>query len=186
MSKKEVRCFLGLGIEAADASAIQALLLSQAKHYAVPNLRWVAPHNWHLTLAFLGNQPDTWRAALEEGCRHFVNSSGCDQPLTLHACGMGGFPDAGGRILALLLSDDPALQSLKSGVDDVLRHNGFAPEARLFKPHITLARFQSGKARPLPSQTCDLPLTFTHLTLFQSQPGSDGSEYSPLWAIPLS
>ena len=186
MQEANVRCFLGLGVEEAEVQPIQCCISRLQDERWTAALRWVAPRNWHLTLAFLGNQPPMWLDRLRDGCQGYLQAATFEKALILQGCRVGGFPDARGRIVALELPLHPALQTLKSGLDQVLRQQGFEPESRPFRPHITLARFERGEATPVAPLPCDIPLTFTRVTLFQSLPRDGGQEYTPLWSLPLS
>jgi 2'-5' RNA ligase len=90
--------------------------------------------------------------------------------------------------------DDPqqALVGLQQQVEAALSALGFAPEARPFRPHLTLARFQEGCRVPqLLSllQTYqdrafgDIPVTRMHL--FQSQLQREGVLYTILHSVTL-
>lgn len=186
MQEANVRCFLGLGVEEAEVPPIQCCISPLQEEQWSADLRWVAPRNWHLTLAFLGNQPSAWLDRLRDGCQGFLQAASFEKALRLQGCRVGGFPDARGRIVALELPAHPKLLALKSGLDQVLRQQGFEPESRDFRPHITLARFERDEARPVAPLPCDIPLTFTRVTLFQSLPRDGKAEYSAIWSLPLS
>jgi 2'-5' RNA ligase len=105
--------------------------------------RWVAPSGIHLTLKFLGDVAEARTAqiasALESACR-------AAKPLELGLQGAGAFPEPERpRVLWVGLRGDVAgLRLLQRQVDDALAPLGFAPEARGFTPHLTLARMRDG------------------------------------------
>jgi 2'-5' RNA ligase len=90
--------------------------------------------------------------------------------------------------------DDPqqALAGLQQQVEAALSALGFAPEARPFRPHLTLARFQEGRRV---SQLLsllqvyqdrvfgDIPVTQMHL--FQSQLRREGVLYTIIHSVTL-
>lgn len=186
MQDATVRCFLGLGLGADDAAAVQACLAPLQQEPWASDLRWVAPRNWHVTLAFLGQQSRPWLAALETQCQASLPSLALEQNLRLPVACVCGFPDARGKRVALELLPDPALLRLKTGLDQVLHQQGAVLENRAYRPHVTVARFERGQGMPVTPLPCDLVLGFSRLTLFQSSPGADGSEYQALWSLPLS
>lgn len=110
--------------------------------------RWVRREQLHLTLRFLGEQP---QGALEDiksalGCVTFA-------PLTLALCGVGIFPLGKPRYAKVLWAGiEPAqpLREIKARIDQALLPAGAPPdEERTFSPHITLARFKQPPERDL-------------------------------------
>ena len=65
-----------------------------------PGLRWTAPEQWHLTLAFLGEVPDDRRPELEERLERAASRY---PPLTLRFAAGGRFGD---RILFTRVDGD--------------------------------------------------------------------------------
>jgi RNA 2',3'-cyclic 3'-phosphodiesterase len=102
----------------------------------------------HLTLRFLGDQPESALEDIKEAlaCVGFA-------PLTLALCGVGIFPPSKPRYAKVLWAGiEPAqpLRELKARIDQALLAAGAPPdEERTFSPHITLARFKQPPARDL-------------------------------------
>ena len=97
---------------------------------ARPDLRWVPPERWHLTLAFYGEVPD----GNVEGTVAMVERRLRGQlPCTLAFAGAGQFSRR-------------ALWLGVSGEVDVLRATARAVtfERRPFRPHLTVARLRGG------------------------------------------
>lgn len=181
----EIRCFLGMDL-ADDAAQVIAARLTPCltmDGQPVEALRPVPRRNWHLTLAFLGNRPLDWLAALQ------TQWAPRQTPATLTAQGVQirCFPDAKGRVLALVLEADPGLLELKRQVDQLLCQQGFSPEIRPWRPHVTLGRFDhSPRHKILPTVDCPVALEFSAIRLFQSLLSEQGAEYRPLWSWPLA
>ncbi|HEV8240882.1 MAG TPA: RNA 2',3'-cyclic phosphodiesterase [Thermoanaerobaculia bacterium] len=105
----------------------------------VPQARWVDPDNAHLTLAFLGHQPEE-RVALLAAALRDVFWRYPAMPLRLH--GGGTFPQGrparvawvGVRAPAELLPLQHDVADAAAGVLD------WEPEKRPFHPHVTLTR----------------------------------------------
>ncbi len=97
--------------------------------------RFTAHENLHLTLAFLGETPSSRVGVIEKAMEAAVFS-----PFTLGISGGGRFSRVSGDILWTGLDDSPELFALHGRLCAQLTQAGFAPEARRFSPHITLAR----------------------------------------------
>lgn len=103
----------------------------------VPGARWVWRENLHLTLRFLGptdgGQADDLAGELGR----------IDMPsFYINPTGAGVFESKGDvRALWMGMGPDEPLHDLNAKIERACRRAGFPPEARTFKPHITLARF---------------------------------------------
>ncbi|MFJ2744902.1 RNA 2',3'-cyclic phosphodiesterase [Streptomyces sp. NPDC087440] len=102
---------------------------------AYPRMRWNRIEDWHLTLAFLGEQPvaavDLLRAPLAE-------LAASRAPLSFALTGGGHFDE---RVLWSGIEGDlEALQLLAEEVRALVREAGIAFPERRLRPHLTLAR----------------------------------------------
>ncbi|MFJ4878882.1 RNA 2',3'-cyclic phosphodiesterase [Streptomyces sp. NPDC088745] len=102
---------------------------------AYPRLRWNRVEDWHLTLAFLGEQPaaavDLLRPAL-------AGLAAARAPLSFALTGGGHFDE---RVLwSGVEGDTDALQGLAGEVRALVKGCGIAFEERRLRPHLTLAR----------------------------------------------
>jgi len=148
----------------------------------VPDARWQTDNQLHLTLAFLGDvdrhQANDLAAALGEF--H-------PEPFPLALSGYGSFDAARpGRVGALWIGVQPSepLAALAAKVRRAAVGEGITPDARKFRPHITLARFPAKgvmpeslarflEAGPAPSGAW----TADTMTLFESRLGQGGAHY---------
>lgn len=109
---------------------------------AAPKASWVREANLHLSIKFLGEQPDTAPAAL---ARALVPVGEKHYPLDLRFGGFGAFPNLRApRVVWMGVQHDPRLELMHHDIEEACAANGFALDARTFRPHITLARIRDG------------------------------------------
>ena len=56
MNESTVRCFLAAPMPVSIEDSVQNALDTVRAQQSLGPVRWVAPRNWHLTLAFLGDR----------------------------------------------------------------------------------------------------------------------------------
>jgi 2'-5' RNA ligase len=148
------------------------------------SVRLVDADALHVTLAFLG-----WRE-LREAPAVADAALACARPVpALSTKGVAWLPPRRPGVLVVDLDDgDGALAAMQAAVTDALvRAVGFEPEARPFRPHVTVARLRRGTRRP----AGDLPdapaLAFAgeSATLYRSQLRREGARYEPLARVAL-
>lgn len=183
-----MRCFVAIDLPddvRARVAAAQERLRDAAPR---ADVRWTAPASMHLTLRFLGEVLDvapveTVLAAI--GARH--------RPFEITAGGLGAFPGPSRpRILwAGITGGVRELGLLAADVERALEPLGFAPEARPFRGHLTLARVRSsrGLRRIGDLLRADAPAfgswTATDMVLYRSHPRPGGSVYEAMARAPL-
>jgi RNA 2',3'-cyclic 3'-phosphodiesterase len=157
-----------------------------------PALRMVAPESLHITLAFLGYQPEKEieriAAAVEEsaGPAPWVELRDPEQR-----------PPRGRARLFALPAISPGAETLQAGLEQRLVNEGFyKPEKRPFWPHVTVARVRPearGSRRPavvseapgpLPPELAE-PRVAVRMTLYRSVLQPAGARYVPLAQIEL-
>ncbi len=105
-------------------------------------LRWTAPDQLHLTLAFLGEVPD---GAVGELAERLDRAAHRRRPFGVRVAGGGAFPRvAAARVLwaglGLAEPDAEELRRLATGVRAAARRAGITVGDKRFRPHVTLAR----------------------------------------------
>ncbi|MCX5205212.1 RNA 2',3'-cyclic phosphodiesterase [Streptomyces sp. NBC_00237] len=102
---------------------------------AYPRMRWNRIEDWHLTLAFLGEQPVSAVPLLGPPLADLAASR---SPLSFALTGGGHFDE---RVLWSGIEGDlDALQLLAGEVRALVKGCGVAFEERRLRPHLTLAR----------------------------------------------
>lgn len=132
-----MRLFVALDIDAEIRRRI-AEFREQTRRYA-PNVRWVSPETFHITLQFLG---ESEKREAVHGALQVVRGSA----ISITFRGTGFFPNAKApRVFWVGIDADPSLQKLVNDIGEALQPLGFQREAAPFKPHLTLARAGSGR-----------------------------------------
>ncbi len=173
---RPIRAFVALGL--ADALHEAMNTLQQQLRPRLAGIRFVRPEGIHLTLRFLG---DTSPARLDELRPLLAEAAVACAPGEARVAEIGTFPERGSpRVLWLGVDVPPQVLELQRACERAARRLGFEPEARAFRPHLTLGRWRDRCERPaLPA--VDLGATrLDTLTLFESELRSDGAAYSPL------
>lgn len=195
-AQASLRLFIALELPSAIIVNLGDIQRECRQRLPASMLRWTAPHSIHLTLRFLGDVASGRRRELEALLTDVAGRAPGACPLILG--GYGVFP--GGRSAPRVLyvgikGQDGSLGRLAKHLDDRLEAAGWPPEGRLFHPHLTLARVNSG-FRPaevdgLRRGITDLPtfepLSFRgeRLELMRSELGAGGSRYTRLSAAAL-
>lgn len=181
------RLFVGARISVAAANTLAgcAETLARRAKTAGVDLRWVAPTNYHVTLAFLG-----WTGidAIGAVCDALVAAtSGLDR-LTFRTSRLGAFPSLDkASVLWAGIEDGAPLGRLAQSVGESMFALGFAREASAYHPHVTIARLREARAiREVVLPMAEQMFGDTRLdavTLFESETKSSGSVYRELQKI---
>lgn len=101
--------------------------------------RLTDPDTLHLTLAFLGEQPESVLAELHG------QLSGLAAPrFELRLQGLGSFGSRAPSVIWAGVAPLPALAELRDKVRGAVRRAGIELPRERFRPHVTLARFRRG------------------------------------------
>jgi 2'-5' RNA ligase len=139
-SDKKVRTFIA--VKMADELIEQIVKLQDdLKTVTEEKVKWVEPHNIHITLKFLGEIPSTKLEsvfqATTKACLNFP-------AFELSLKDLGIFPNyRRPRVAWIGISEGKEeLAEVAGRIDEELSHIGFPKEERKFKSHITLARLK--------------------------------------------
>ena len=136
-----MRLFLAIELEEAVRDSLTALQ-GRLKETGA-DVRWVEPGNFHLTVKFIGDQPDTLLPEIEAVC---ADVAGTTAGFGFAVRGAGAFPKRGPlKTIWVGLSGEgvDAWKALTLRAQEPLAAFGVAREGGLV-PHITLGRVKSG------------------------------------------
>lgn len=158
---------------------------------AAPSLNWIDESRVHLTLKFLGEQPDSAVAGLVTA---MDSVTARHRRFAMHLREVGAFPNfRRARVVWMGVETDPRLELLHHDVEVACEALGFEVEGRAFRPHITLARVREGTAESELRALSRARKTFgfeaeTHVTsidVMRSNPGRHGARYECLHTAQL-
>jgi RNA 2',3'-cyclic 3'-phosphodiesterase len=189
-----MRLFIALEIDAAIRERI-VRFMEGVRGFA-PEARWVKPESLHVTLKFIGEQPD---AAVEQ-IKQALATVRVDRA-EIHFRGYGFFPTVkSARVFWVGIESGPQLAALAAVVEEKAASMGIPREERGFNPHLTLARGAAGSGSPrwrkadgpnrtfhmLHGKLASLPrpefgtMTAREFFLYRSQLSPRGSKYTKL------
>jgi RNA 2',3'-cyclic 3'-phosphodiesterase len=115
----------------------------EPRRAAGAQVRWTDRHQWHVTLAFLGDVPEH---RLDHLVEVLTSSAARRSPLVLRLAGAGTFPSPyAARVLwAGVEQVRGDLEAVARGIRSSASSAGASPDGARFHPHVTLGRF----ARP--------------------------------------
>jgi RNA 2',3'-cyclic 3'-phosphodiesterase len=129
-----MRLFIALDLDESIRSRIAHF--AENLHAFAPNARWMKPESLHVTLKFIGEQPETALAQIVAALQTVTAA-----PMAIHVQGYGFFPTpTSPRVFWVGLQDAPELASLAASIDHKMAALGIPKEDRLYTPHLTLAR----------------------------------------------
>ena len=172
-----MRLFVALEIPGEIRSRIAALIGRLAP--STGEMKWVNPANLHLTLKFIGEQPE----ARLESITSALAGVPFPRPMEIRFSGLGSFP----RVFWIGVQAPEALGELARKIEESLVPLGVAPESRPYSPHLTLARLK--KSRPIVELAEDRNQDFGSFQaevffLYQSQLSSKGPQHTKLGRFP--
>jgi 2'-5' RNA ligase len=150
-----MRLFIALDIDYAIRERIARFVDGVSS--LAPDARWARPESLHVTLKFIGEQPE---AAVEQ--IKYALSTIAARPTEIHFRGYGFFPTAkSARVFWIGIEAGPQLAALAAVIDEQMASLGIPKEDRAFSPHLTLARGRGGSASPRRNNT-DRPNRIFH------------------------
>jgi 2'-5' RNA ligase len=179
-----MRLFIAVDVPQAVVLAIAAAI--EPWREAFPNVRWVPPANWHITLKFLGATPADRVSWVEESVGGIASAH---RRATVGVRGLGAFPSVErARVLWAGVDD------LEAGLDELVTdlETGLAPEfrkeMRRFHPHLTVARSEPPVRLPVRFANTPVamePFSVERAVLYRSRLRGGVTTYEPLGSFPL-
>lgn len=157
-----------------------------------PGLSWVKEPKIHLTVKFLGEQPEEMAtkvaaALIDVGVRNRV--------VDAEIGGIGAFPNfRRPRVVWIGVTPEPKLELLHHDVEASCESLGLPVDGKPFRPHLTLARVRPRSAdvstlRALARASKDVSyveeVVITSIDLMESELTTSGPQYRVLASIPL-
>ena len=106
-----------------------------------PDVAWVPESRIHLTLKFLGEQPDAAVAPLAQAMRAIGQSH--IAPM-MRVGGIGAFPNfRRPRVVWIGVEPEPRLELLHHDIEVACDGLGYEIDGRPFRPHLTLGRIKT-------------------------------------------
>jgi RNA 2',3'-cyclic 3'-phosphodiesterase len=157
-----MRLFIALDIDDAVRERISRFV--EGVQGFAPDARWMKPESLHVTLKFIGEQPEPAVEQIKEALKTVSSSA-----MPIQFRGYGFFPTAkSARVFWIGMEAGPQLASLAARIDEKLTDEKLsgekmsdekttdektaplriAKEARAFSPHLTLARGSGGSGSP--------------------------------------
>ncbi len=137
-----MRVFVGLDIPEPIRDAI-ARYMDGLRNFA-PDVRWVRPESFHITLKFIGEQKPEQVERIKQSLS-VVRAA----PFDIAFRDVGFFPnERRPRVFWVGIHASDALPRLASAVDHAVALAGVPLETHPYKPHLTLSRAGSGRPHP--------------------------------------
>jgi RNA 2',3'-cyclic 3'-phosphodiesterase len=189
-----MRLFIALDIDDVIRQRITRFIEGVAGF--APDARWAQPELLHVTLKFIGEQPES----AIESIKRALSVLRADAT-EIHFRGYGFFPSVKSpRVFWIGMQAEAQLPALAAAIDDKMALLGIPKEDRAYSPHLTLARAGSGSGSPhrnksdapnrkfdrLQQKLAALPapefgtMTAREFFLYQSQLSPKGSKYTKL------
>jgi 2'-5' RNA ligase len=188
------RLFIAVPV-ADDAVATIAALVERVRSDGVPgggrDVRWVRLDGLHVTLRFLGPTPEERVEAVADATRA---AAAAHEPFDVTISQAGAFPSrTRPRALWLdILVGAPELSAVATTLNAMLEREGWVPDDRPLRAHLTLARSDGIRAGAaiatrLIDAAADLEVRFRadRMVVFESRTGGGPARYEPLEVVRL-
>jgi len=192
MLNRGMRIFVALDLDSAIRERIQKFV--EEVRTTAPDARWISGEALHVTLKFIGEQPDAAIAQIEAALRSIQA-----RLFQVSFSDTGFFPTPrAARVFWIGIEGEEGLTRLAETIDESLGIIGIPKEDRAYSPHLTLARARGGSGAPRRRKddkanrqfaklqelltTHPVPdfgtMTAREFFLFRSQLSSKGSQYT--------
>ena len=185
-----MRFFIALDIP--ETSRIELANVQSKLKPLIPGASFTDPEKLHLTIAFVGEQPEQFKAKLIEIMRQ--SASGIP-PFTVTPSYIDGFPHlhTASTLWIGVKEDIDKLYELRHHIKDGLSSLGLPVDQRRFVPHIAIAKLENFRLKKDVEKQFEnimsvnfTPITVTSVKLFESVPEHGFHKHNTLAEIKLS
>jgi len=180
-----MRLFFAVMIPETFRASVAQVQTALRERLPAKGISWVKPENFHYTVRFLGEQPESKLLTVQEAAQEAVDGF---QVFTLQVGGLGVFPNLQHPRVVWMgtESGEEAFTDLYRRLENALRKRNFPPGPKDFHAHLTLARMKSHvpalsqalETIPVPSMAS---FEVNRLSLMRSELHSSGSKYTELF-----
>jgi len=134
------RLFIGIPVKSAEVLEITEIWRNN-EHLNPNVLKWVNPENWHITLVFLGDTPES----IVDQLYHLMEESFSGiKSFSSTLIGVGVFPNRHNpKVIWLGFDNLNPLMNAQIRLVELLKLTGFLLDNKPLKPHLTLARVKN-------------------------------------------
>lgn len=180
VSKRLCRCFIAVPLP--EQMKTRLGRLQGRLGTCLDQVRWVRPDNLHITLRFLGDQPED---SLEKLGNSMLSVGRLNGAFNVCCHGIGAYPSPRrSRVIWVGLQPDPRWVMLHQTLTRQIEPCGIPPEQRPFSPHLTLGRVRRDPQdlrlalEPFADIDCG-SLTIDRITLYESRLRPGGALHLP-------
>ena len=184
-----MRFFIALDIPPESKTQLQAV--QESIKTLIPEAKLTATDKLHITVAFIGEQPDDLQQNLEQAIKNAVNDI---PPFILTPAYIDGFPSIHhpNTLWVGVKGDIDKLLHIRERIKDGLIRLKIAVDERRFTPHIAIAKTQNLKISPDTEEKLEQimsgnfkPIIVSSIKLFESVPDEGFHTHNTLAEINL-
>jgi len=178
-----IRCFVALPIPRETANQLGDVAAKMSYQDKSGAIRWVDQENYHITLAFLGEQQQTDLETLAEQLDYHLSQTEFQAVLS-H---LSPFPEARPKLIAAMMDKSDDISRVHRQVMNAIKSTMMLVDKRKFIPHVTLGRYRHSRntyAGGIPMNV-SFEALIDEVVLFESVLTTSGAEYEPIYRFPL-
>jgi len=178
-----IRSFIALPIPRDTANQLGDLAAKMSYQDKSSAVRWVDQENYHITLAFLGEQEQEGLESLAEQLDYSLSQTEFQVDLSHPQ----PFPETRPKLLAVMVDKSPEIVLLHQQVSSAIKAAALRIDKRKFIPHVTLGRYRHSRnhyAGNIPMNV-SFGAALDEVVLYESVLTTSGAEYEPIYRFPL-
>jgi len=181
-----------IALEIPDVSRDEIEKVQEKVKDLIPRVRLTEPEKLHLTLAFIGVQPDNIRASLTKVIQQ---AAALIKPFEITPAYLDGFPNihSPNTIWIGVKGDIDKLLLIRERIKDGLKETNLIVDERRFTPHIAIAKVGNIHIDPRSENTLAsfmaknfAPIKISSIKLFESVPNEGFHSHNTLAEVKLS